>query len=184
MACTEADLASVASVSKTLLPPYWRWANTDFQHSNWNEINYFDQERIVNVGNARSTEFCLMLRHFTSFFSTMRQGKKEKKKGSNIPSKLQCETKPKQDFGTLKKGFGSDNDCDFWCVHTICIWLSAGSEVWDPQQTLLERGTPCIVMENLKLFNPFFFYLASNADNPDGKKGVYFLMNGKHIVTK
>lgn len=104
LACTEADLASVASVSETLLPPFWHWANTDFQHSNWNKINYVDQERIVNVVNAGLKEFCLMLRHFTFFYYVT--GKKEKKRVITSHQNFSAIPSPSRTLGLLRKDLG------------------------------------------------------------------------------
>lgn len=59
----------------------------------------------MNVDNTGLTDFFSCERHFASLFSITRQGKKRKKrKDYNTPSKHQGDTKPKQDFGTLKKG--------------------------------------------------------------------------------
>lgn len=149
-------------------PPFWHWVNTASQYLNKNEIFIWksrsrkDSEyRLYRVN--KYFFFYVKIFYFPFFYYMMR--KKRKKKYN----KHWCDTKPKQNFRMLKKGLGSDNGFDFWCVHAVNVWLPTGSEVWDPQQALSERGSPCVVMENLQLLIPFF-YLVDNADNPDGEE--------------
>lgn len=62
----------------------------------------------------------------------------------------------KQDFETLKKGLGPANDCDFFCVHTVCVGQWGGFHTHTDFQG---DALPALSWELKFLYSFFFFFL-------------------------